>query len=115
MGQEGNTLGGCAGKGEDKPAKEPKKLVRIGSRYFSKDTHTERKLNFGIRVEKAPSGVAFRTQNELVTDKQRVYNPVNRLPTYPGEEPKTEEVPLPLLPVEEESRTLGYFLFTHLL
>ena len=74
------------GRGPKEP-KEPKKLGRIGSRYFSKDTHTDRKLNFGIRVEKAPGGIAFKTQNELVTDKQRVYNPVNKkLPTVTEEE-----------------------------
>ena len=88
----------CTGKsGKEKvpkPAKEPRnreKLVRIGSRYFSKDSHTKRKFNIGFGVEKAPGGVAFKTQNELVTDKQRTYNPVNR---------KTQETSL--APVVEE-------------
>ena len=64
----------CTGKGATSKLKEPKKprepkdqkrLVRIGSRYFSKDTHTERKFNIGLRVEKCPGGIAFKTQNEI--------------------------------------------------
>ena len=108
MGIEGN-IPSCTGKSnnaprQEKPPKEPKdqkRLARIGSRYFSKDTKTERRLNFGVRLGKTPTGVEFKTQNELVTEKQRVFNPVNkRLPTFSGEEVKPENVPLP--PVTEE-------------
>ena len=88
---EGNKLNCASGEsGAPKEPKEPKKLVRIGPSYFSKDTHTERKLNFGVRVEKAPGGVVFKSLNEVVVDKQAVYNPVNKkVPTYPGEEVQT--------------------------
>ena len=88
FGVDGN-VPSCTGKSEPKEPKEPrepKKLVRIGSRYFSKDTHTYRKLNFGVCVEKTSGGVAFKSSNEVMVDKQTVFNPVNKkLPTYPGE------------------------------
>ena len=96
MGLDGN-IPSCT-SGSTKPPKEPeevKNLVRIGSRYFSKDTKVQRKLNLVLRVEKAPGGVAFGTQNELVSEKSCVYNPVNKkLPTFPGEQ---------LSPVSEET------------
>ena len=88
----------CTGKGQsgDKlpnPPKErsKKKLVRIGSRYISRDTHTERRFNVGVELGKAPSGVRFKTLNEIVVDKQHTYKAVNKkLPTYPGEPPDAE-------------------------
>ena len=69
-GTDGNKLN-CARGGADEPrqpkppkeSKDKEKLVRIGSRYFSKDTHTKRKFNIGFCIEKAPGGVAFKTQN----------------------------------------------------
>ena len=73
-----------------KPTSPPKeeKLVHIGSRYFSKNTHTERNLNLGVELGKTPSGVHFKTFNGLVVSKERTYKPVNkRLPTFPGEVP----------------------------
>ena len=49
----------CTGKslGEPKPPKEPnkEKLVRIGSHYFSKDTHTEKKFNIGSEIGRSAS------------------------------------------------------------
>ena len=107
-GIDGNKLSSCAGRSSevDKPSSPPpeknkEKLVRIGSRYFSKDTRTERRFNIGVEVGKAPSGVRFRTLNEIVVDKQHTYKPVNKkLPTYPGE----PTLP-PVSEVEEEARS----------
>ena len=87
------------------PPKEKckEKLVRIGSRYFSKDTRTERKFNLGLEEGKAPTGVRFKTLNEVVVDKQCTYKPVNkRLPTYPGEFVTPEDIPLPPVTKSEE-------------
>ena len=108
---KGNKLGLCTGKGaeqdeEGKPVCPPKpreeknkeKLVRVGSKLYGRSTHTERKFNIGFRVEKAPGGVSFCNQNELIVDKQREYKLLEgRLPTYPGEQPlpKPEDVSLP--------------------
>ena len=79
MPNEGNSLSGCSGRGattserkEKKEQKNKEKLVRIGSRYFSKDTRTERRLNIGLEVGKVPSGVRFKTLNEVIVDKQHV-------------------------------------------
>ena len=86
---------------EQKTPKNQQKLVRVGSKLYGKNTHVERKFNIGLRVEKAPGGVAFRTQNEIVVDKQREYKLLEgRLPTYPGELPR--EV-LEVVPEEEGS------------
>ena len=110
MGIEGN-IPSCTGKGkgvprrekESKQSKDQQKLVRIGSSLYSKDTHTERKLNLCIRVKKAPGEVAFKTQSELVTTKQRTFNPVNKkLPTFSGEGVTPESNPLP--PIAEDEK-----------
>ena len=82
-----------------KPPKDATKLVRVGSKLYSKDTHVERQFNVGLRVEKAPGGIAFRTQNELVSTKERTYK---RLPTYPGEQAKETRPPTPIPEKEEE-------------
>ena len=82
MPAEGNKLGCAKGNPEDvadeaqrRPVSPPKerktpknqqKLVRVGSKLYGKNTHVKRKFNIGLRVEKAPGGVAFHTQNEIV-------------------------------------------------
>ena len=99
-GEDGNRPSCMRGREEpsgevDRPVTPPKEsknkrnLVQIGSKIYGKNTYTERKFNIGFRVEKAPGGVAFRTQNELFVDKQREYRLLEgRLPTCPGEPPK---------------------------
>ena len=114
-GETGNKFSSCVGRSSevDKPTSPPpekskKKLVRIGSKYFSKDTRTERRFNIGVEVGKAPSGVRFKTLNELVVDKQHTYKPVNpTLPTYPGEEKILESVPLSPISEGKESFSNG--------
>ena len=107
FGEDGNRPSCMGGRLEpsgevDRPTTPPKdkgigKLVRVGSKLYGKNTHTERKFNVGLHVEKAPGGIAFRTQNEFVVDKQREYRLLEgRLPTYPGEPPSLATV------VEEE-------------
>ena len=115
MPAEGNKLGCAKGNPEDvadeaqrravsrpKERKTPKnqqKLVRVGSKLYGKNTHVERKFNIGLRVEKAPGGVAFHTQNEIVVDKQREYKLLQgRLLACPG----SEEIVRPATPVPEE-------------
>ena len=72
-----------------KESKDKNKLVRIGSKYFSKDVETTKRFNFGVEVGKSPSGVRIKSLNEVVSEKHRTFKPVNkRLPTYPGEPPK---------------------------
>ena len=90
-------------------SKSSAKLVRVGSKLYGKNTHTEKKFNIGFRIEKAPGGVAFRTQNELVVDKQREYKLLERgLPTYPGERSGPEEALPPLVEEDgEEESTVG--------
>ena len=111
FGEDGNRPSCMGGRSEpsgevDRPTTPPPppkdkgivKLVRVGSKLYAKNTHTERKFNVGLRVEKAPRGIAFRTQNEFVVDKQREYKLLEgRLPTYPGEPPS-----LPMVVEEEE-------------
>ena len=97
-GKDGNKpscMGGKSAPEGERPVsphteeKNKEKLVRVGSKLYGKNTHVERKFNIGLRVEKAPGGVAFRTQNEIVVDKQREYKLLGgRLPTCPGEPPR---------------------------
>ena len=91
---EGNKVSSCAGGSKekaDRPASPPKEeknkeeLVRIGLRFFSKDTSTTRRLNFGVEVGKSPSGIRFKSLNKVVSEKGRTYKPINkRLPACPG-------------------------------
>ena len=103
---DGN-LPSCTGKGggaTGPPKQKSKEKVRIGSSYFSKDTRTERRFNVGMEVGKAPSGVRFRTLNELVVDKQIPLSLHTKLPTYPGDE-YPQERGESLLTIEEEGVT----------
>ena len=66
--------------------KDKEKLVRVCSRLYSKDMSTTRRLNFGFEIGKSPSGIRAKSLNEIVSEKDRTYKPVNRkLPTCPGE------------------------------
>ena len=103
LGEDGNKLSSCTGRsaraeGEvDRPTSPPKeskskeKLVRIGSKYFSKDTSLTRRFNFGVEVGKAPTGVRVKSHNEISSEKAHVFKPVNKkLPTFPGDSPPLE-------------------------
>ena len=67
MGKDGNKLGCTRGEPSDKPSNPPEvlpeegknkgKLVRIGSRFFSKDVSTTKRFNFGIEVGRSETGV----------------------------------------------------------
>ena len=94
-GEDEGGFSSCAGrKGQvDRPTSPPKegknkeKLVRIGSRFFSKDTSTTKRFNIGVEVGKSPSGVRVKSLNEFVSEKERTYKPVNkRLHACPGSE-----------------------------
>ena len=101
---DGNKLSSCTGRSpkaegevDSKPASPPReskdksKLVRIGSRYFSKDVSTTRRFNFVVEVGKSPSGIRVKSLNDVVSEKQREFKPVNkRLPTFPGDSPPQE-------------------------
>ena len=114
MGREGKILSCTRGEEDEDqrpvspPLKTPKsqqKLIRVGSKLYGRNTHTERKFNIDFRVEKAPGGVAFRTQNELLVDKQQEYKLLEgRLPAYPGEEALRPPTPIP---EEEEDEARG--------
>ena len=71
-----------------KESKDKRKLVRIGSRFFSKDVETTKRFNFGVEVGKSSSGIRVKSLNEVVSERYRTFKPVNKkLPTYPGEQP----------------------------
>ena len=75
MGKDGNKSTCMRGEPSDQPPNPPElppedgknkeKLVRIGSRYFSKDVTTTRRLNWGFELGKSPSGMRFKSLNEL--------------------------------------------------
>ena len=110
MGKDGNKPTCVRGEPSDQPPNSPEpfpqdgknkgKLVRIGSRYFSKDVTTTRRLNWGFELGKSPSGVRFKSLNELVSEKEREYKPVNKkLPACPGEAVRS---PTPIPEEEKE-------------
>ena len=82
MGKDGNKPTCMRGEPSDQPPNPPElppedgnnkeKLVRIGSRYFSKDVTTTRRLNW------TKSGVRFKSLNKLVSEKEQEYKPVNK-------------------------------------
>ena len=87
MPQTGN-ITSCVRGDNTRPTCPPKeeKLVRIGSNYFSKSTHTEREFNLGVEVGKTPGGmraVSLNVVNELVVNKECTCKPLNKkkLPT----------------------------------
>ena len=78
------------------------KLVCVGSRILSKDTHVSRKFNFGFEVGKSPSGLRFKSLNEVESTKERSYKAVGgKLPTAPGTESLRPPSPIPEEPSEE--------------
>ena len=79
-------------------SKNKRNLVRIGSRYFSKDVTSTKKFQFGIELGKSPSGIPVKSLNEVVSEKERTFKPVNpkKLPACPG------EVVRPPTPIPEE-------------
>ena len=107
-GRDGNKPSSVGGrtepKGEvDRPVSPPKEsknkrnLVRIGCRYFSKDVTTTKKFQFGVELGKSPCEIRVKSLNEVVSEKERTFKPVNpKLPACPGEAVR------PPTPVPEE-------------
>ena len=72
------------------------KLVRVGSRILSKDTHVSRKMNFGFEVGRSETGLRFKSLNEVEGTKERSYRAVGgKLPTAPGVESLRPPSPIP--------------------
>ena len=70
-----------------KESKDKRNLVRIGSRFFSKDVTSTKKFQFGIELGKSPNGIRVKSLNEIVSEKERTLKPVNKkLPACPGDE-----------------------------
>ena len=83
-----------------KESKDKRNLVRIGSRFFSKDVVCTKKFQFGIELGKSSSGIRVKSLNEIVSEKERTFKPVNpkTLPACPG----GEEVVRPPTPISKE-------------
>ena len=61
----------------DRPVSPPKEskdkgnLVRIGSKFYSKDVTSTKRFQFGIELGKSPSGIRVKSLNEVVSEKER--------------------------------------------
>ena len=107
-GKDGNKPSCMGGRAEpngevDRPVLPPKEskdkrnLVRIGSKFYSKDVTSTKRFQFGIELGKSPSGIRVKSLNEVVSEKEHTFKPVNKkLPACPGlettrpDEPKEE-------------------------
>ena len=86
VGGKSEPSGGEVNRPPPRESEDNRKLVQIGSRFFSKEVTTRKKFQFGVELGKSPSGIRAKSLSELSSEKERVYKPVNpEFPTCPDE------------------------------